>query len=273
MLREATTVGMTATKTHRPTARSSRPLLRVENVSKNFGGVDALNSLSFDVMQGDIVGLIGPNGAGKTTVFNLLTGVYQPTSGMILLDETPLVGLPSFRIARLGVARTFQNIRLFHSMTVLEHILVGQLPDRRRGKKFPSFPRMHRAAIKKAEDILALTGLSGVRDRLAATLPYGLQRCVEIARALASEPRLILLDEPVAGMNREETSAMRNLILRVRGHGATLLIIEHDMPFVMNLCEHLYVIDFGTLIASGAPSAIRTDPVVLNAYLGDDADA
>jgi branched-chain amino acid transport system ATP-binding protein len=242
-------------------------------VSKRFGGVAALNNLSFEVRQGDIIGLIGPNGAGKTTVFNLLTGVYQPTSGMIYLDETRLVGLPSFRIARLGIARTFQNIRLFHSMTVLEHVLIGQLPDRRRWRSFQPFSRARGSAISRAEDILALTGLSDVRDRLAATLPYGLQRCVEIARALASEPRLILLDEPVAGMNREETSAMRDLILRLRGRGATVLIIEHDMPFVMNLCEHLCVIDFGTLIASGAPSSVRTDPVVLNAYLGDDADA
>jgi branched-chain amino acid transport system ATP-binding protein len=270
---DAMTAGAMAARMHHSATANGTPLLRVESVSKRFGGVAALNNLSFEVRQGDIIGLIGPNGAGKTTVFNLLTGVYQPTSGMIYLDETRLVGLPSFRIARLGIARTFQNIRLFHSMTVLEHVLIGQLPDRRRWRSFQPFSRARGSAISRAEDILALTGLSDVRDRLAATLPYGLQRCVEIARALASEPRLILLDEPVAGMNREETSAMRDLILRLRGRGATVLIIEHDMPFVMNLCEHLCVIDFGTLIASGAPSSVRTDPVVLNAYLGDDADA
>jgi ABC-type branched-subunit amino acid transport system ATPase component len=248
------------------------PLLRFENVSKRFDGITALQDVSLEINKGDITGLIGPNGAGKTTVFNLITGVYRPSSGNIYLAGNRLIGLPSYRIARLGIARTFQNIRLFPSMTVLEHVLISQLSDRPWWNRFASFTHEHRSAVGKAEKILTLTGLSGVRDRLATTLPYGLQRSVEIARALASEPELILLDEPVAGMNRDETSAMHSLLVRLRERGASLLIIEHDMSFIMNLCDHLYVLDFGNLIASGPPKAIRADPTVLNAYLGEESD-
>jgi branched-chain amino acid transport system ATP-binding protein len=250
-----------------PPGSTAAPVLRFEQVTKRFGGLAALDGVSFAVPRGAIIGLIGPNGAGKTTVFNVATGAYRPSSGAVYFENCPIAGLPSYRIARLGIARTFQNIRLFRSMTVLEHVLIGRPAGASWGSRLlPRTPR----SVAAVHDILALTGLAEVRDRLAATLPYGLQRRVEIARALASEPRLLLLDEPVAGMNRREASALRELILRLREGGLTVLIIEHDMPFVMSLCDYLYVLDFGKLIAAGEPAAVRADPLVLDAYLGQE---
>jgi branched-chain amino acid transport system ATP-binding protein len=244
------------------------PRLRLDHVTKTFGGVHALNDLSLEVAPGQIVGLIGPNGAGKTTTFNVVTGAYRATSGTVLLDENDVTSEPSHRIARAGIMRTFQNIRLFSDMTVWEHLLVAQphtgsvlrrlLPTRFSNPK----------AIEIAEEALEFFGLSEVRGRLARSLPYGLQRKVEMARAVTARPKLLLLDEPVAGMNQDEAETIRNLMLKLRDGGLSILLIEHDMAFVMNLCDHLYVLDFGVLIAQGRPDEIRTNPAVLDAYLG-----
>jgi branched-chain amino acid transport system ATP-binding protein len=246
-------------------------LLLLEAVTKKFGGVAALNGVSIDAPQGSITGVIGPNGAGKTTLFNVITGACRPTSGEVRLRGRSLNGLAPHEIARLGVARTFQNIRLFRSMTVWEHLMVGQRGDGGLiGALLPA-GIAQAMAVRRAERALELFGLQAHRHRLAATLPYGLQRKVEMARALTSEPELLLLDEPVAGMNHDEAGVLRELIQRLREGGLTVLLIEHDMPFVMNLCDRLFVLDFGSLIACGAPHEVRRDPLVLEAYLGSEA--
>jgi branched-chain amino acid transport system ATP-binding protein len=242
--------------------------LRLDRVTKAFGGVRALTDLSLDVMPGQIVGLIGPNGAGKTTTFNVITGAYRASSGAVLLDGRAVTSEPSHRIARAGIMRTFQNIRLFPDMTVWEHLLVaqphrGSMIRRLLPTRF-SDPR----AIERAEEVLEFFALGEVRDRLARSLPYGLQRKVEMARAVTARPKLLLLDEPVAGMNHDEAETIRALMLKFRQDGLSILLIEHDMAFVMNLCDHLYVLDFGVLIAEGRPEQIRVNPAVLDAYLG-----
>ncbi len=247
-------------------------MLEFRGVAKRFGGVSALSDVSFAVPRGRIVGLIGPNGAGKTTVFNLVTGAYRVSSGDILFERRSILGLRPYRIARRGIARTFQNIRLFRSMTVSEHLIVGRRETSWLGNLLPR-GGADRAAAERAERILDLAGLGGVRDRIAATLPYGVQRKVEIARALAAEPRLLLLDEPVAGMNHDEAADLREWLKRLRGEGFTILVIEHDMPFVMTLCDEIHVLDFGVVIASGRPEEVRRHPAVLDAYLGRTADA
>ena len=249
---------------------ASVPLLEVDRVSRRFGGVTALDRVSLSVPEGRIVGVIGPNGAGKTTVFNVITGAYPPSEGEVRFRGTSLRGRASHRIARAGVARTFQNLRLFPSMTVLEHLIVAQQGAGLLTSLLPV--RLgDRASLERAEEVLTFFGLEEHRNRLARELPYGVQRKVEMARALSMRPRLLLLDEPVAGMTHEESAEVAALLQRVKATGVALLLIEHDMTFVMGLCEHLYVLDFGQLIAEGSPNEVRNNPAVLDAYLGADA--
>ncbi len=244
------------------------PRLRLDRITKTFGGVHALTDLSLDVMPGQIIGLIGPNGAGKTTTFNVITGAYRASSGTVLLDGQAVTSEPPHKIARAGIMRTFQNIRLFSDMTVWEHLLVAQPHSGLAVRRLLPMRFSNRKTIERAEEVLEFFALGNVRNRLARTLPYGLQRRVEMARAVTARPRLLLLDEPVAGMNHDEAEAIRALVLRLRQGGLSILLIEHDMAFVMNLCDELYVLDFGILIAHGRPAEIRANPAVLDAYLG-----
>ena len=247
------------------------PRLKLDRVTKTFGGVHALTELSLDVEPSQIVGLIGPNGAGKTTTFNVITGAYRASSGTVLLDGHAVTGQPSHRIARAGIMRTFQNIRLFSDMTVWEHLLVAQPHTGSVIRRLLPTRLSNPHTILRATEVLEFFGLGDVRHRLARSLPYGLQRKVEMARAVTARPKLLLLDEPVAGMNHDEAETIRTLMLRLREDGLSILLIEHDMAFVMNLCDHLYVLDFGALIAQGRPNEVRTNPAVLDAYLGQAA--
>ncbi len=248
-------------------------VLTLRNVSKNFGGIRALTDMSLTVPEGRIVGVIGPNGAGKTTLFNLITGAYRASSGEVVLAGKDVTQWPSHRIMRSGIARTFQNIRLFGSMTVWEHLLVAQPRQGGLWRSLLPIGWADAAAQARAEDALTFFGLEQYRDVIARTLPYGIQRKVEMARALTAQPKLLLLDEPVAGMNAEEAEDLRLLFHRLNERGLSILLIEHDMPFVMTLCHHLYVLNFGVLIAEGTPDEIRKDPVVLDAYLGTEEAA
>ena len=244
------------------------PLLALDGVTVTFGGIRALDNVSLTVMPGQIAGIIGPNGAGKTTTFNVITGAYRASAGAVRLGGTAITHEPSHRIARAGIARTFQNIRLFADMTVWEHLLVAQPHNESALRRLLPTRWANPQALARAEEVLAFFGLGDVRDRLARSLPYGLQRRVEMARAVTARPKLLLLDEPVAGMNHEEADEIRRLMLALRDGGLSILLIEHDMAFVMNLCDTLYVLDFGVMIARGAPEQIRRDPAVLDAYLG-----
>jgi branched-chain amino acid transport system ATP-binding protein len=246
----------------------SNPLLRLHRVSKRFGGVSALSDVSCNVQQGAIVGIIGPNGAGKTTLFNVITGAYQVSEGEIRLRDDVISNLPPHRIARAGVVRTFQNIRLFRSMSVWEHLLVAQTGSGAWFSRFAPIWPSKTAVNSRAEHALAFFGLEQVRDQLAGSLPYGIQRKVEMARALVAEPKLLLLDEPAAGLNHRETEELGLLVRRLSQGGMTILLIEHDMKFVMGLCDDIYVLDFGVMIAHGKPDAIQMDAAVLDAYLG-----
>jgi len=250
-------------------------LLELQQATIRFGGLVAVNSVSFQVEKGDLFGLIGPNGAGKTTCFNLITGVYKPTSGEILFQGKPIQGTPCNKICDLGIARTFQNIRLYGALSVLENVVVGGCLRGKAGllASLAYLP----SAIKDTDDlrdramellqILELEDVANVRSR---DLPYGKQRRLEIARAMATDPELLLLDEPAAGMNPQESEDLMRTVRRIRDeYGKTVLLIEHDMRFVMNLCERIFVLDHGEQIAFGPPSEIRSNPAVIKAYLGE----
>lgn len=239
-----------------------------------FGGLVAVNKVNFAIEPGQIFGLIGPNGAGKTTCFNMITGVYKPTSGTITFDGKDITGTPVNRIAALGIARTFQNIRLYPALSVLENVVVGGFlrHSTTLASSLAYLPsaidetNSMKADAMKLLDVLDLTDVANVRS---ADLPYGKQRRLEIARAMATQPKLLLLDEPAAGMNPNEKVDLMNAVKRLRDeHGKTVLVIEHDMRFVMNLCENIFVLDHGEEIAQGPPDAIRSDPKVIAAYLG-----
>jgi branched-chain amino acid transport system ATP-binding protein len=249
-------------------------LLETRNVTKRFGGLTAVKSLSMQVPRGALYGLIGPNGAGKTTVFNLLTGVYLPTEGDVVFDGSRLDGRKPFEITRLGVARTFQNIRLFPDLTVLENVMAAQHLRSRQtvADAVIGTGRHHReerASRERSMTLLGIFDLQRVADEPATSLPYGSQRRLEIARALATEPRLLLLDEPAAGMNPQESLELMELIRSLRARfGLTILLVEHNMRVVMGVCERIQVIDYGETIAIGTPREIQDNPEVIEAYLG-----
>ena len=248
-------------------------LLDVTDVSKRFGGVHALDSVGLKVPHGSIVGLIGPNGAGKTTFFNVITGLYPADSGIFLLDGKSYVPESVSEVTQSGLARTFQNIRLFGEMSVLENVMVGCHCRSSAGVigaifRLPSTKREERAIRDKSLRLLAYVGLSDYADIEALNLSYGHQRRLEIARALATEPKLLALDEPAAGMNATEKLQLRELLLRIRVDGKTILLIEHDVSLVMGICDSLTVLDYGKVIASGKPADVRTHPEVIKAYLG-----
>ncbi|MDR2668429.1 MAG: ABC transporter ATP-binding protein [Desulfovibrio sp.] len=251
------------------------PLLRLTNVTKRFGGLIAVNDVSFSADEGSITGIIGPNGAGKTTLFNLLTGNYAPDGGDILFRDVSLVGRKPHEIVALGVARTFQSIRLFTSLSVLENALAGRHCRMRAGLLASMFGtaaqrREEQAAVDRAVRELEFTGLAGFLNDTAGSLSYGNRRLLEIARALASDPILIALDEPAGSMNQPETEVLVRLIRAVRDRGITVMLIEHDMGLVMQVCQKLIVLEYGIKIAEGSPAEIRDNPRVIEAYLGQD---
>ena len=260
------------------------PVLEVNNLSMDFGGLRALDGLDLHVRQGEIVALIGPNGAGKTTFFNCITGIYAPTRGTMFLtppqkEPIKINGLKPNRVTECGMARTFQNIRLFQNMTVLENVMIGRHCRMKAGIpgaifRNPATRREEKKVIEDSYRMLEKIGLVQFVNEFAKNLPYGAQRRLEIARAMATEPFMLLLDEPAAGMNTQETKELDNLIVKLRNEeGVSVLLIEHDMKLVMSLSDRIYVVDYGKKIAEGTPREIQNNPEVIKAYLGEDLDA
>ncbi|MBV9312560.1 MAG: ABC transporter ATP-binding protein [Pseudonocardia sp.] len=257
---------------------NDRTTLRLENVTMRFGGVVAMCGVDLRVEEGQIAALIGPNGAGKTTVFNVITGVCRPTEGSVYFEGRRIDGMKRFRIAKAGIARTFQNIRLFANMSALENVMVGTDAHHRTGAVgaalgLPWHRAEEKAGRQKAAELLEFVGIAGKSAETAKNLPYGDQRRLEIARALATEPKLLLLDEPAAGMNPAEKRSLQELIRRIRDSGRTVLLIEHDMGLVMDISDRVSVLDFGQKIAEGPPREVRANAKVIEAYLGATADA
>ena len=250
------------------------PVLDVRNLGIDFGGLTAVDSFNITIGPTEIAGLIGPNGAGKTTIFNLLTGVYQPTRGSVLVNGIDIKGMPVHKVNKLGIARTFQNIRLFSEMTALDNVKVGMHNEIKCSfiaslLRLPSFYRAEAAANMKAMELLDFMGLTDVADQKAGSLPYGVQRRLEIVRALATNPSIILLDEPAAGMNPSETAELMHQIRRIRDtFHIAIFLIEHDMNLVMNVCETIAVVNYGKIICKGTPEQVRQNPAVIEAYLG-----
>lgn len=252
-------------------------VLKIKNISKNFGGIAALTDVSFSVEKGEIFGLIGPNGAGKTTMFNMITNLFPPSSGEITFAGDKITGIKPHLITEKGICRTFQNIRLFPQMTALENVMVGGHSRIKSGVFSSVFrtkaQRNEELRLREiAEELLDLVGLTEEMENAAENLAYGQQRRLEIARALASNPQLLLLDEPAAGMNETETDSLFDLIKKVQAKGITVLIIEHDMPLVMRLCDRIMVLNFGKKLAEGTPAEIQNNEEVIEAYLGSEED-
>lgn len=252
-------------------------VLELKKITKNFGGISALKDVSFSIKKGEIFGLIGPNGAGKTTMFNMITNIYEPTSGEIIFKGENITALKPYKITEKGICRTYQNIRLFSQMSTLHNVMVGGHSQSHSGVFSSVFrtksQRKEEQLLKeKAEELLDLVGLLEHKDTIAENLAYGQQRRLEIARALASNPSLLLLDEPAAGMNEKETDSLFDLIKTVQSRGITVLIIEHDMPLVMKLCDRIAVLNFGEKLAEGTPDEIQNNEAVIEAYLGKEED-
>ena len=253
----------------------SKQMLHAENITQRFGGMTAVDRVSVDLYQGEIVGIIGPNGAGKTTFFNVLTGIYTPTEGKVFLDGDDITGKMPHEIAKLGMTRNFQNIRLFNNMTILENVMAGMY-CRKKANLFDSIlhTKRHRQEERETEQealkYIDIVGLSDYRYDMATSLPYGQQRKLEIGRALASDPKVLLLDEPAAGMNDQETIELADFIRNLREIGYNIILIDHDMRLVMNICDRIYVLNYGALIAQGTPDEIKKNPEVIAAYLGEE---